>query len=59
MTTKKTKHLLMSFWFNSDLDVHRYESGWSLSELKEWKEFIEDWYKKEVKVFRSTIVTKK
>ena len=59
MTRKKTKHFLCSFGLNNMKNVERYNSGWSLSELKAWKEFLEDWYNKEKKCFRQTIIMKK
>ena len=59
MTRQTTKKFLYSFGLNTDININRYENWWSLSELKTWEQFIEVWYKKEVKNFKNTIITKK
>lgn len=59
MTRQTTKQFLYSFGLNSKEAVINYKNWWSLSEIKAGKQFIEDWYREEVKSFKKSIIIKK
>jgi len=41
--------------FNEEVE-DLYNSGWTLDEIKEWKEYIQENYNKEVKNFRESLL---
>jgi len=57
MTRVKKKHFFECYDIAyNNKNVMRYENGWTLQEIKQWKEYIMEWYEKEVKAFKKTII---
>lgn len=49
---KKNKFFAIHNIACTDEVLYKYKAGWTLSEIKEWNEFVAKNYKAEVKAFR-------